>query len=62
MPAFLFGLMLVFAVANWFAVELSWKRVVFVAKPGVMAALITWYSLVVGWRGAGLWFGFRTAW
>jgi alkylglycerol monooxygenase len=57
MPAFWLALTLGFAVADWLAVEFFWRRVHFVAKPGALLSLICWFSAVVGWQGANLWFG-----
>ena len=57
MDAVLITLTLTLAAVDWLAVELHWRRVNFFAKPGVMLALIAWFSLDVGWAGAGLWFG-----
>ncbi len=45
------------ASANWLAVDRGWKKAGIFTKPATLIALIAWFSLAAGWRGANLWFG-----
>jgi len=53
----LFWLMLAFALVDWIGSWRGWRRIRWVTKPGTLALLIAWFSLVGGWRGPLVWFG-----
>jgi len=57
MSASLLGLTLALAVFDWLAAEKHWRRIHFILKPAVLLALIAWFSINTGWKGAALWFG-----
>jgi uncharacterized membrane protein YhhN len=40
------------ALVDWIAVEQCWQRVIYVAKPGVMVALLAWLSTTAGYSAA----------
>jgi uncharacterized membrane protein YhhN len=46
----------VIAVVDWIAVARQWKRLEYIAKPGVMLALLAWLVQVGGFQGHMLWF------
>lgn len=50
-------LALIFAGLEALAVRQGWQRVEYVAKPGVILALITWLYLATGLQGNTIWFG-----
>jgi uncharacterized membrane protein YhhN len=47
---------LIIAVVDWIAVARQWKTVEYIAKPGVMVALLIWLWSVGGFQGQLLWF------
>ena len=57
MDAPLWILTFAFAITDWLAVEFSWRRVEYAAKPLTLIALIAWFTIALGWKGALLWFG-----
>ena len=44
------------AVLDWIAVARQWKRLEYVAKPGVMLVLLLWLGLIGGFTSPMLWF------
>jgi uncharacterized membrane protein YhhN len=46
-----------FALVDWVATGSGWKRMRYFTKGVTLAALLVWFSVVGGWRGALLWFG-----
>jgi len=58
MPAPLF-LVLIFLLAllDWISAERRWTRLRYLSKPGVLVALIAWFTQAVGWGGPERWFG-----
>ncbi len=50
-------IMVVLAVLDWVGVWRGWKSLRWVTKPGVLVALIIWFSLLGNWQGVLLWFG-----
>jgi uncharacterized membrane protein YhhN len=57
MPTILFALAILTALTEWLAVYKNWRRVEFIAKPGVMVFLFAWFMLTSGLRGPVVWFG-----
>lgn len=57
METLLFVLTLVSALVEWMAVVRDWRRVEYLAKPGVMLFLFGWLSLAGGLHGPLAWFG-----
>lgn len=51
------GLAIVFALLDWLAVIRKIKTLEYIAKPGVMVALLVWLWLISGFRGGLSWFG-----
>ena len=47
---------LIIAVIDWIAVVKRWKRLEYIAKPGVMIALLVWVWGVNGFSGPMIWF------
>ena len=45
------------ALLDWIAAERRWTRLRYFSKPGVLAALIAWFTRAVGWGGLEFWFG-----
>jgi uncharacterized membrane protein YhhN len=56
MSNFFLGLALLFAILDWMAVSKKWKRLEYIAKPGVMAALLAFFWQMGGIRGHWAWF------
>jgi uncharacterized membrane protein YhhN len=56
MPTILLPLALSLAILNWIAVWKEIKPLEYVAKPGVMLALLAWLWGVSGFRGGLFWF------
>jgi len=52
----LVGIALIIAVVDWYAVYAQKKRLEFLAKPGVMVALLIWIVLNGGLSGGLVWF------
>ena len=46
-----------FALVDWVGTGFGWKRLRYFTKGATLAALVVWFSVVGGWRGALLWFG-----
>ena len=57
MPTILFALAILTALLEWVAVYKNWRKVEYVAKPGVMVFLFAWFMLTSGLRGPVVWFG-----
>ncbi len=53
----LLWLVVALALLEWTAVATGWRAVRRATKPGVMLALIAWFTQIGGWRGELLWFG-----
>ena len=53
---FIIGLALFLAVVDWIAVAKSWKKLEYIAKPGVIMALIAWLLVNGGYQGQILFF------
>lgn len=47
---------LIIAAIDWIAVAKSWKPLEYIAKPGVMVALLVWVWAINGYSGPMLWF------
>lgn len=45
------------AAVDWVAVAKSWRRLEYLAKPAVMAALLAWLWSYAGFEGPLIWFG-----
>lgn len=56
MSGALVGAALVIAVLNWLAIERGWKPLEYLAKPGVMVALLLWWWSLGGFQGQSAWF------
>lgn len=56
MPAILFLLTFLAAMLEWVAVFKGWRRLEYVAKPGVMIFLAAWLFGSTGFRGPLAWF------
>lgn len=56
MPTLLIALALLLAVLNWIAVVRGIRRLEYIAKPGVMLALLAWLWTVTGFGGPTVWF------
>ena len=52
----LIGVTLAVAALDWLAVSKRWRRLEYLAKPGVMLTLIAWLWSVGGFQGALIWF------
>jgi uncharacterized membrane protein YhhN len=46
----------IIAILDWVAVAKNWKPLEYIAKPGVMVALLAWLWSVGGFKGHLLWF------
>jgi uncharacterized membrane protein YhhN len=57
LPTTLFLLATIFAVLNWIAVLKGLKALEYIAKPGVMLALLAWLWTVSSFQGGIFWFG-----
>jgi uncharacterized membrane protein YhhN len=57
MAPWLLGLTLILAMLNWWAVYRQVRWLEYVAKPGVMIALLAWLGVAAGFQGSLLWFG-----
>jgi uncharacterized membrane protein YhhN len=57
MPTILFALAILTAILEWLAVYKNWRKVEYIAKPGVMIFLFAWFLLTGGMRGPLFWFG-----
>lgn len=57
MENFLLGLTFLCAAVEWLAVAKGWRKVEYLAKPGVMAFLLAWLWLSGGLGGPLFWFG-----
>jgi uncharacterized membrane protein YhhN len=57
MPAILFTLAILTAILEWVAVYKNWRKVEYIAKPGVMVFLFAWFLLTGGMHGSLFWFG-----
>lgn len=55
MAFYLFSIPLIIAIIDWFAVWKDWRRLEYLAKPGVMLALLAWIAALGGLHGAMLW-------
>ena len=53
----LFWLVTALALLEWAAVGMGWRAVHRAAKPGVMLALIAWFTQIGRWQGGLAWFG-----
>jgi uncharacterized membrane protein YhhN len=56
MSYFFLALALLIAILDWIAVARNWKKLEYIAKPGVMLALLAWLWQVGGFQGQMLWF------
>ena len=52
-----FWLTLALIALNWLAVWFEWRWANLASKPGVIAAVLTWYASVCGCQPPALWFG-----
>ena len=53
---FVIGFVLILAVVDWIAVAKNWKRLEYIAKPGVILALIAWLLVNGGYQGQLIFF------
>jgi uncharacterized membrane protein YhhN len=56
MTIILFGLAVLCALIEWFAVSRGWRKLEYAAKPGVMVFLLVWLLLNGGAHGPLAWF------
>lgn len=54
----LIGIALIIAVVDWITVVFRWKKIEYIAKPGVILALIAWLIVNDGYQGQLLFFIF----
>ncbi len=52
-----FWLTLALIILNWLAVWFEWRWANLASKPGVIAAMLVWYTSVCGCQPPALWFG-----
>ncbi|HWQ04894.1 MAG TPA: lysoplasmalogenase [Longilinea sp.] len=52
-----FWIALLVMAADWIATGFQAKAVRYITKPAALIALIIWFSVLGGWRGALVWFG-----
>ncbi len=57
LASILFWLTLLLMVVDWIATGLKSKTIRQITKPGVLIALILWFSTQGGWHGTLIWFG-----
>ena len=50
------GFALILAVVDWIAVINNWKKIEYIAKPGVILALIAWLLVNGGYQGQSIFF------
>lgn len=56
MSLLLIGIAFIIAVIDWVAVSFQWKKIEYIAKPGVILALIAWLIINDGFEGQLLFF------
>lgn len=57
MTTILFALAILTAIIEWVAVYKGWRKVEYIAKPGVMFFLFAWFLRIGGFYGPLAWFG-----
>lgn len=56
MPVTFLVIALIVAVIDWIAIARGWRKVEYIAKPGVMVALLAWMWQIGGFQGRLAWF------